>query len=280
MTELSQNIDVWRQWIGRSERATDVVTPELVRRFNATFGLAGGHAEGDLAPALIHWCLAPSAVPASGLGADGHPEKGGFLPPIDLPRRMWAGSELNFVKPLLIGQSVTRNSIVADVTEKTGKSGRLCFVTVSHDVSVGGDTVLHETQNIVYKQSSIAPSSISVAVAPRGAVHDSVDANSTLLFRYSALTFNGHRIHYDRPYAINEEHYSGLVVHGPLQANLLFNLATRVTGSAPKRFAFKGVSPAVDGPLILNAGTASDNKLPLWTASPNGPVAMQAEASW
>lgn len=278
------NLSHLQQWIGREDVAEDVLTPALVDKFDATLGGAR-HAvrPGDVAPRLIHFCLCQPAVAMTALGDDGHPSRGGFLPPVPLPRRMWAGSEIGFARELRVGDTVRRRSRVVDVTAKSGRSGTLCFVTVDHVISVAGLTAITERQTLVYRAETSAQQAVPAPEpAPAGVTVEAIDMSPTLLFRYSALTFNGHRIHYDRPYAMTEEGYPGLVVHGPLQASLLIRLATRCRGGTPPAsFAFRGVSPAFDGQLLgLNAGPITADAQELWSAPVGGSVAMRATARW
>lgn len=284
---MSTDIDLahLQQWIGRTQVAEDVVAPSLVDRFNATIGLDAGRARGgDVAPRLIHFCLCVDAVPIAALGADGHPARGDFLPPVPLPRRMWASSALQFEGDLRVGDAVRRHSRVASVEVKQGKGGALCFVKVEHRITANDQPVVTETQTIVYRDAAAGASAPAPAPdpAPQGVDVTRVDIAPPLLLRYSALTFNAHRIHYDLPYATGEEGYPGLVVHGPLQATLLFHFAARChDGRAPDRFSFRGVAPAFGGaPLDLHAGHMEAGKLDLWSAAPQGPIAMQAEAEW
>lgn len=276
------NMDHLRTWIGREETRCDIITPELTRRFCATLALdCTVPASGEPAPRLIHFCLAQPAVRADGLGADGHPRKGGFLPPVDLPRRMWAGGSVRFSGELRVGEEVLRTSRIADIKEKTGRSGRLFFVTVDHEV-LGSAGSVTERQDIVYREAATGPVAASAsasAPAPKGQLTEELVADATLLFRYSALTFNGHRIHYDRSYATGTEYYSGLVVHGPLQATLLYHLAARWRGQAPSGISFRGQSALTEGHLTLNAADEGA-MVRLWTAAPDGPVAMSAEVDW
>ena len=268
-----------RGWIGREDVQSQVLTPDVLRQFNATFGK---DRTGDVAPALIHFCLNQPAVSMDGLGADGHPAKGGFLPPVPLPRRMWAGGALDLLGPIRVGEEVMRRSVIKDVTAKEGRSGTLCFVTVAHEVTSGGRQVIRERQDIVYRgEGSSAPVAASKPdPAPVGAHVDSVMPSTTLLFRYSALTFNGHRIHYDREYATQVEGYPGLVVHGPMQATMLCHFAERIWGSPPEHFRFRGLAPAFDGTeLTLNA-EQSEQGLRLWTAPRGGAISMEAFATW
>lgn len=270
-----------RQWVGRREVMVDTVSTELTRRFAATFELEAGLEPGAAAPLLIHFCLAQPASPTSILGEDGHPQRGGFLPPVPLPRRMWAGGALNFHDDFRVGDVVTRTSTIADVSVKTGKSGILCFVAVEHVFEVEGVVVVTETQYIVYRGDAAGETPTQAFTPAPGGDHvERFDPSSRLLFRYSALTFNGHRIHYDLPYATDVEGYAGLVVHGPLQATLLLQFASRVRGANPKRFTFAGRSPMfADHPSTLN-GAVDGERMRLWTAPEGGRLGMEAEAFW
>ena len=236
-------------------------------------------------PAAIHWCLTTPTAPMSAIGADGHPKRGGFLPPVPLPRRMWAGGALSFEDPLRVGDEVERVSTIADVVVKHGKSGTLCFVQVDHVISTPRGVAIRERQDIVYRDAEASPKTPApaapVAQAPPAQWSREVDASPVLLFRYSALTFNGHRIHYDRAYCQREENYPGLVVHGPLQATLLVELAVAARGGkTPRSFSFRGAQPLFDGaPFNVNA-RESEAGLELWTQDAAGRQTMTASASW
>ena len=281
MTETI-DIDHLRGWIGREERRSEMLTTGLIERFEATLG-GNAHREEGAAPLAIHWCLAPPAIAAEGLGPDGHPARGGFLPPVPLPRRMWAGGAMTFHRPLAPGADVTRISRIADVQHKKGRSGDLVFVTVEHAIEAEGQRAVTERQDIVYRaMDRSAPAKPAPPAAPREASHSvTVDATTTLLFRYSALTFNGHRIHYDLDYARNEEGYPGLVVHGPLQATLMLHLAARLGEGRPVRtFGYRGILPLFHGaPFTVNAGKRQD-ALHLWCADRDGGITMEAQAGW
>jgi 3-methylfumaryl-CoA hydratase len=273
-----------RQWIGREERKADTITPSLVERFQATLGPSAASAAG-VAPLAIHWCLAPPAVPSDALGPDGHPARGGFLPPVPLPRRMWAGGKLEFHHPLGIGADVTRVSRIADVAHKTGRSGELVFVTVAHSIESDGRIAIMERQDIVYRaieEAADRPAPQPDPPAARVADHtEAIDATTTLLFRYSALTFNGHRIHYDLDYARNVEGYPGLIVHGPLQATLMLHMATRLNERREVReFSYRGVSPLFHGAAFTVNASRSDEGQDLWCADHQGRVTMTASAGF
>ncbi|WP_313348261.1 MaoC family dehydratase N-terminal domain-containing protein [Paracoccus sp. (in: a-proteobacteria)] len=276
------DIDHLRQWIGRQESKAETVTPALVERFNATFDRRGDLHEGAAAPAMIHLCIAPPTAPTSELGPDGHPARGGFLPPVPLPRRMWAGGAMTFHDDIRLGETVLRHSTIRDVAIKEGRSGTLCFVTVDHRIESGGRHVLSERQDIVYRD--IDTPGGGTKKVPESALHGAhrvtVVPSAALLFRYSALTFNGHRIHYDAPYAREDEGYPGLIVHGPMQATLLLQFAEKIRGKRPAKFDFRSLSPLFDtADFTLNAAEDGD-ALSLWTSYIDGPVAMEARASW
>jgi len=279
------DLDHLRQWIGCEEVKAELVTAALVDRFKATFDQAGEVKDGDPAPIMIHLCLAPPTAPTASLGPDGHPARGGFLPPVPLPRRMWAGGAFTFHDEIRVGELVTRRSTIRDVSVKEGRTGTLCFVTVDHRIDSAGRLVIEERQDIVYRNVD-APASTAGGTkktpepAPHGAHRVQINPSAALLFRYSALTFNGHRIHYDNPYVREEEAYPGLIVHGPLQATGLVQFAERIRGKRPVKFDFRSLSPLFDvADFTLNAAEGGDG-LKLWTAYVDGPVAMEARASW
>ncbi|MBX3550925.1 MAG: MaoC family dehydratase N-terminal domain-containing protein [Pseudolabrys sp.] len=280
-TLSAADLDTFRGWIGREEHAADVVGVDLVRKFQATFDRPADPLQtGDVAPRLIHFCLAQPAAPTAQLGEDGHPQRGGFLPPVPLPRRMWAGGALTFHGDLRVGDAITRTSRIADVAVKEGRTGVLCFVTVNHTIAVDNEVRVEERQDIVYRGTEGGAPSKAPPAAASGEHRRAIDPSPPFLFRYSALTFNAHRIHYDRRYATGVEGYPGLVVHGPVQATLLMNFATDVRGTPPARFSFRSVSPLFDNdPVLLHARKDGDS-LKLWTARPDGPEAMVADAAW
>ena len=273
-------------WIGRRERQSDVLTARLAQSYAATvLDQIEEPIEGDAAPQGIHWCLCPPSLPMGALGRDGHPATGGFLPPVPLPRRMWAGGRLEFLDALRVGDAVERMSTVRRIEHKQGRSGELWFVTVQHEISTGRGLAVREEQDLVYRaETAGAPQATaedsSFADTPADAVIK-VAATPTLLFRYSALTFNGHRIHYDRSYATGIEGYAGLVVHGPLQAALLLVLAQRMhDGVPPRRFSFRGQRPLIDGGDIICKGLNREGGADLWTGNDRDNPHIRAEAEW
>ncbi|MGB3274115.1 MAG: MaoC family dehydratase N-terminal domain-containing protein, partial [Xanthobacteraceae bacterium] len=217
-------------------------------------------------------------------GPDGHPARGGFLPPVPLPRRMWAGGQLEFIDAMRVGDEVTRTSRIGDVTEKQGSTGTLCFVTVEHTLTTPRGVAVRERQDIVYREPppvGAAAVPARSAAAPTAAHSRRHLADPVLLFRYSALTFNGHRIHYDRDYVTRIEGYPGLVVHGPLQAALLAEFASEHHGGrAPKTFAYRGVQPLFDGAAFSLNANAADGTMELWTADAADTPTMKATAMW
>ena len=290
------DIDHLKTWIGRRETATDVLDIRLVVSFLALLDhYPSGVKEGDAAPLCIHWCLAPPIVPNSATGPDGHPARGGFLPPVPLPRRMWAGGELTFRAPLKVGDRTTRRSTIEAVELKQGRSGTLCFVTVRHAIETEAGVAIEERQDIVYREAeapkrdgravkgqaemATTPSSSAASNLPEPDASSSFETSTLALFRYSALTYNGHRIHYDRRYCIEEEGYPGLVVHGPLQATLLCQLAAETLGQTPATFAYRGVKPLFDGTGLTIEARCTAGGLDLRTVGDDGISRMKATAT-
>jgi 3-methylfumaryl-CoA hydratase len=283
MTE-KLDLDHLRQWIGRTTQISDTLTGQLTKGLRATLFLEIGEPKvGDAAPITVHWCLGQPVVAMSELGPDGHPARGGFLPPVPLPRRMWAGGELEFVDALRVGDEVTRTSRIADVTLKTGSTGTLCFVAVDHLIATSRGTAIRERQDIVYRNVSPgAPASVKPAAPPPAAQHRETHiADNVLLFRYSALTFNGHRIHYDRDYVTRVEGYPGLIFHGPMQAALMVEFAAKLRGGrVPKKFSYRGVQPLFEGSEFSVNANITDSGMELWTANSERQPTMKATAAW
>ena len=278
----SVDIDYLKSWIGRERSSTDLITPRLATSLYAVLDIDKLGENGAPAPAGIHWCIAPDIVPMSGIGPDGHPSRGGYLPPIPFPRRMWAGGSLTFFDRLRVGDEVTRSSTIKDVELKQGKSGALIFVTVQHDYATTRGLALTERQDIVYRKLETTTSSRQSLTAPHEVIADysrPIDANPVLLFRYSAITFNGHRIHYDEPYVTTEEGYPGLIFHGPLQATLLLGLAVELrNGELPDTFTFRSVRPLFSGGRVSINLRRGPRTTSLWVSDQKGIVAMEASS--
>lgn len=272
------NIDHLQSWIGRSEEASDLITPRLVASYEATFSPhLAPYPQGE-APLALHWCLAPPISPMAALGPDGHAAKGKFLPPVPLPRRMWAGGRIEIITPLRTGDEVTRRSAISDVSYKDGRTGPLCFVAVDHELVTARGVALRERHNIVYREAT-QPSSEPPAAAAEPRPADlawTVEADPVLLFRYSALTFNGHRIHYDQPYVTGVEGYAGLIVHGPIQATLIMNIIATLSGGEPIRLDYRGLAPLIAGEAFqVKAKRLPDGAIAAWTEGADGRVRME-----
>ena len=265
-----------QQWIGNTEAAEDFVSPAAVEGFQRTLD----YDETDLlhAPPGFHWTLGIAKPKISEIGRDGHAKLGGFLPPVPGLNRMWAGSTLTFKQPLVVGQRIRRRSTIANVELKSGRSGPLVFVTVQHSYDQAEETCFEEQQKLVFR----TPPDPSKPVrepdqAPQNPdVQREITPNPVMLFRYSALTFNGHRIHYDVDYCREVEGYPGLVVHGPLLATFLMDLAVQMKPECQlRKFGFRALNPVFcTGPFLV-CGREEDSVLKLWVAHPQGTLAMQ-----
>ncbi|MBN6738511.1 FAS1-like dehydratase domain-containing protein [Burkholderia multivorans] len=269
-------------WIGRREDSVDRITPAPIRLLRATLDDAEPSALPDTLPPLWHWLYFLPGERQSNIGTDGHARRGGFLPPVALPRRMWAGGRLQFLRPLAVDTPIQRRSTIANVQSKSGRSGQLVFVTVLHEIGDAQGVAIREEQDIVYRDAPPPAAAGTPAPAAQPAPTDEqysriVTPDPVLLMRFSALTFTGHRIHYDRPYAMEEEGYPGLVVHGPLIALLLMEeLRRRHPGKTIRAFDFKAVSPLFDtAPFTVN-GKLEGHTARVWARGPQGQLAMQA----
>jgi len=279
--------DQLQSWIGRSERFEDTVYPTPVVALTATLDHpAAPLGPGTPLPPLWHWLYFLPTHRQSEIGPDGHAKRGSFLPPVPLPRRMWAGSQFDFRSPIRVGDRVARTSIIDDVTVKDGRSGKLVFVKVRHEVrcNEAGEPALIEFHDIVYRA---AQGPTDVAPPPQPAPTNAtwrreIVPDDVLLFRYSALTFNGHRIHYDRQYVTQVEGYPGLIVHGPLIATLLMDLLRRQMPDADvASFRFKAVRPTFDlNPFHVSGQAHADGKtIRLWASDHEGWLTMDATAT-
>ncbi|UCG97861.1 MAG: acyl-CoA dehydrogenase [Burkholderiales bacterium] len=284
-------------WVGRSQRSTETVDARLVRWLAATLDRADllDARDGATLPPAWHWAFFNAVEPISALGRDGHPRKGGFLPPTAQPRRMWAGSRLHWHGDLRVGQAVERASTILKCEAKRGRTGDMVLVTVGHQFRAGDALLLDEQHDIVYRDeaSDLERRALAelAAQARAGGVHyerqgeivREVTVGPVQMFRYSAVTFNGHRIHYDRDYARETEGYPGLVVHGPLIATMLleFLQAQVAPGRRVERFEFRAIKPTFDiAPFALHAAApAADGSVSLWSTNNVGAVGMQATAT-
>jgi 3-methylfumaryl-CoA hydratase len=277
-----------QSWVGRTFERDYLISFQRLREFRSILDLdPDDWALSDPLPPAFHWCVTTDTARLNEIGHDGHRKRGGFLPPIHLPRRMWAGGRLQFHEPLLIGDSIRHRSTVKNLTHKAGKSGLLCFVTVEHIISGPRGLAITEEQDIAYRDvpsPGAGGSGTDSDPAPQidGETVRTIQPSAVLLFRYSALTFNSHRIHYDRDYAMKKEGYPGLVVHGPLQATLLLQLARQMRPDSPIRsFSFRSVRPLFDlVPFNLCGHLQGPTTLALRTIGNNREETMQATASW
>jgi 3-methylfumaryl-CoA hydratase len=271
-------------WIGREEESSQPIFAATAAAMAATLDLEHAPKSGDALPPGWQWLYFNPAARRSALGADGHPRRGGFLPPIPLSRRMWAGSRIQYLADLRLDAQATRRSKILKIENKVGKRGALSFVTLEHTISTGGTACIREEQDLVYKEAAPPGSAAAPATRYEGVAQWSrkVEPDTTLLFRYSALTFNGHRIHYDLAYARAEEDYPDLVVHGPLTATLLQQFALEHgAGRSLARFEFRGITPLfAPRPFSLEGRPADDGALHLWARGPDGELAMSATAEF
>jgi 3-methylfumaryl-CoA hydratase len=272
----------YRAWIGRKRDARDIAAAAPVARLSAMLDRDDRPpVAGDLLPPAWHWLYFLEAVPMRGLGPDGHAARGDFLPPVPLPRRMWAGGRFQFLAPIRIGDAIERTSEIADIALKKGRTGSLAFCTVRHTIAASTGPCVIEEHDIVYRAAPAPGEAPAPAQAPPlGAQFGRlITPDPVLLFRFSALTFNAHRIHYDHPYVTKVEGYPGLVVHGPLLAILLLDLLRRQRPEAALRaFSFRAFRPVFDTGAFRIAGRAEGNGLLLWAEDNGGALAMKAEA--
>ena len=279
----------WSDWVGRSESQSDLIGSALVNRWLATFDKP--KPEGAAVPQGVHFCLCTPDAPTANLGEDGHPKRGdntqSIVPPIPLPRRMWASSAIEFLAPLKASQRVERTSTVQSISRKEGSTGKLAFLELAHLWTADDTQAIRETQTLVYREAAPSDSPLAPPAPGQPAFdHDQWDASTTvtpdpsLLFRFSALTFNTHRIHYDLPYARDVERYRGLVVHGPLIASLLMQFVADTYGdNALATFGFRAVSPAIAGESLHLAMRRRDDGIELGAFASDGRQTMKASAT-
>lgn len=279
MTDATED---FTPWIGRTETVADDISPAAALAAAATFDDTVTQLDhGSPLPPLWHWFYFLPKAPQSKLDIDGHPQRGGFLPPIPYPRRMFAGARLRFHRALVLGQPARRAGVIRNIVQKSGRTGSLAFVTVSYTFHQQGEVCIEEEQDIVYREPGPpvpAPQPIELPPVPEGAWSRIIVPDTRLLFRFSALTFNAHRIHYDRPYAISEEGYPGLVVHGPLTAILLLEVVRHNTARRIAGFSFRGQAPLFDLAPFRLVALPSDGQVELEAQGPDGKTALSASA--
>ena len=278
------DIDHLRKWIGKIDNVTDYVTPIVEQRYRATLNMdIGNPKDGDPVTSGLHWMLGWNLVKNDELGVDSHPALGEFLPPVPLPRRMWAGSEIKVLKPIRVGDKVVKQSTVADIQVKEGRTGLLCFVTAEYNFLVNDEVTINEKHNIVYRDISKSGggSGYSKDIPEKADLSEKIFMHPTILFRYSAIGFVGHRIHYDHPYTVNEENYPGLIVHGPLQATYLLRAAEKLMGKQVKSFTHKVMAPVfANSEYMVGVDKMDDGSVSCWGATKEFGVTMRAEAKF
>lgn len=262
----------WQSWVGRTETCEERIDVGALRRFAAALGESLDVEQTQ--PSLAHWAFFLPVQPADALGVDGHPKRGGFLPPVNLQRRMFAGSEISLGEPLALGETARRVSTIAAVVHKSGKSGDLVLVEIVHEIAQAGRVRVREQQTLVYREAGAPTPMVAPLTVPQpGAPGDTMWRPGPVeLFRFSTVTFNSHRIHYDYPYATSVEGYPGLVVHGPLTAARLYRHAAR--DRRPARFGFRAIAPLFADQPIRIAGNAADGEVTAVRC--DGVVAMRA----
>ena len=272
-----------QDWVGNQEKRSELIHQQSLNGFAALMD------ENGPAPAIVppggHWMYFLPTDKQSRLAHDGHAFKGDFLPPVELPRRMWAGGRLTFHRELKAGDLAEKTSTIKSVIPKEGSSGALVFVTVEHQVTNANGLCITEEHDIVFRAAPTSDSGAQKKLQPAptdGQWDETVTPDPVLLFRYSALTFNGHRIHYDRDYCLNEEGYPGLIVHGPLLGTLLMRLAVKnMGGRALKKFSFRNYSPIFDtAPFKITGKAGNQGDCTVWVAGPEGELAVSATAQF
>lgn len=264
-------------FIGNSVVRHDRITKRLVEHFKES--LSPYCFIDQPVPPGLFWCLAPDVLPPDKLGSDGHPQLGEFLPEIPYQRRMWAGGWLEFHGNFALEDRVRKTSRIEDIVFKSGRSGNLCFITVMHEFHVSDHLIIRESHDIVYREcvKPALPKS-STTLIEKKAHRWHVNVDPVMLFRYSALTFNGHRIHYDLPYSKEVEGHGGLLVHGPLQATLMLNLASVISGRQPRKMTYRGVAPLVCGDsVIIDAEHSDPHNLSCCVRASDGTITMTSE---
>ncbi len=281
MTDIDET--TYREWIGRTQVMRERLDAWPVRGLGAALERDFGVSEGDEVPGLGQWLYFVPAVARSRMSEDGHPQRGGFLPPISLPRRMWAASDISFGRPRRTGEEVEKTARIASVSVKEGKTGVLVFLKIENIYRVDGEQALSEVQTLVYRDDpKLDEASPPPRPAPETAAwSEVVETDTALLFRYSAVTFNAHRIHYDAPYARTVEGYPDVVVHGQLTATLLLDALRRnVASQRPRTFGFRAMKPIFVGEPIFLEGAPSGSGYELWARNANGHLCLSASVDF
>ena len=275
----------YEEWIGKSKDQSDSMAPEQLQRFEAMMDRDPSEVQaGTTLPPCAHWIYFTPMERQSDIADDGHAKKGSFLPPVDLPKRMWAGGKIQFKKPLKTGIPADKKSTIVKIEEKEGTSGKLCFVTVRHQISASGAVAVDEEQQIVYREAS-EEGAHPIRTKPMDIDFDwkkSRVLTSAELFRYSALTFNGHKIHYDFPYTTDQEGYPNLIVHGPLLLTLLLNaFKSKSDGKVIEEVDYKSVGPIYLGEeLTITSKDVDNTKVEMRVLGPDNKIAMMARVKW
>lgn len=281
MTQINKMFPGWQPNV---ECCAEVITPAQVNRLAAVLDEpAPDYRKGDRLPPMWHWIFTIKPVPHSGLGRDGHPKRGGFLPPVALPRRLFAGMKTEFLHPLIIGLEAERESEVIDITEKSGASGDLVFVRIRNSIRQQGNLCVVEEQEIVYRDKGAPMTLPEVKPFPEPAANSwtkELIVDAEMLFRFSAVTFNSHRIHYDRAYAATEEGYPALVVHAPLVAMLLLQMVRENSDKHIRRFEYRALAPLFEGqPVLLSAVVEEGDTINTQVYRVDSIVAAQAKVN-
>lgn len=279
MTNNKKNLT---DWVGKSEQRIETIHQQALDGFSAL--MDDTVPATSFLPAGGHWMYFLPTDQQANLAQDGHSYKGSFLPPVELPRRMWAGGRIKFLRPIKAGDTIEKTSTIQSVSEKEGRSGKLVFVTVEHKLKKSGDSYIQEEHDIVYRE---AAQEGDITPEPKSAPVDcdweqTIIPDPVMLFRYSALTYNGHRIHYDRDYVTSVEGYPGLIVHGPLIGTLLMKLAIdNMKGKSLKNFEFRNSSPVFDtAPFRICGRQIDDDNCEVWATGPHGELAVMAAAQF
>ncbi|MEO0369583.1 MAG: MaoC family dehydratase N-terminal domain-containing protein [Pseudomonadota bacterium] len=268
-------------WIGNNQTQVEVINLRQAELLAVTLNQPVPKS-GDSLPACWHWAWFNEALPASELGRDGHAMRGGFLPPVPLPRRMWAGGSLSFLAPIIIGAEITKVSTIESIKHRTGKSGELCIVTIGHRLFDGNELCIDEKQNLVFREDPSPDVAPPATIAPPDShdITETLSPNPVMMFRYSALTFNGHRIHYDVDYAREVEGYPDIVFHAPLTATSLCNLASYLLEDEPvKHFEYRATAPLFCNAPVKLSAKKDDCGVTAWAQTPTRAQAMIAHAT-